>query len=315
MSKNKTWSPPGWPWELDLLSLLFVVAALAAPYYFFSMSSGDDVQRTLQEQGHVLWAIGIVVLFIMHLALTGATLETISTPFLHLFSPVGFAVLAYYRTHAVLQDIGQTQVITGSAGQYALLVLAVFALTLIVARLRMARYLFRFRNIQWDIVSKSTYDSSYFQLMTEFQPLVYPPRVLRACNEGVLIEGWFYLMAIPFEMFQGLAPATGIRHASNGRYLASSTHNLIRVELLDNAEPLYISPANRKEFMSYCAQHIAHLRPHSSNHRSHHGDTTHDSAHGTARGTSHGSNHGTSRGTSHGTSFYSHGTKPGDKGT
>lgn len=310
MSKNKTWAAPGWPWELDLLSLIFVIIALAVPYYIFGSGTGDDVHRTLQEQRHVLWAIGIGVLFVMHLALTGATLETISTPFLHLFSPVGFAVLAYYRTHAVLKDLGQTDLITGSAGQYALLIASVFVITLVVARIRMARYLFRFRNIQWDIVSKSRYDSSYLQLITEFQPLVYPPRVLRACNEGILIEGWFYLMALPFEMFQGLAPASGIRHASNGRYLASSTRSLIRVELLDNAEPLYISPANRNEFLNYCAQHVAHLRPHATNHRTHPGETGHGTGHGTASGTA----HGTARGTAHGT-FYNHGAKPGDQGS
>lgn len=308
MSKNKTWAPPGWPWEMDILALVFVVAALVIPYYFFTEATSSDITRTLKEQQHVLWAIGITVLFVMHLAVAGTTLETISTPFLHLLSPVAFAVLAYYRTYTVLKETNRPSIFTGSPLQYALVVISVLLLSLVIARIRMARHLLRFRDVKWDIISKSKYDSSYFQLIAEFQPLVYPPRVLRACTEGILIEGWFYLMPIPFEMFQGLAPTAGIRHASSGRYLASSAHNLIRVELLDNAEPLYISPENRAEFLNYCAQHITHLRVHSSGGaRTRSGAT--DTSAGTARGTRPGTVHGTTHGTARGT-FYQHDQTP-----
>jgi hypothetical protein len=301
MSKNKTWAPPGWPWELDLLSLIFVVIALAVPYSMIPTDAAMDVARAREEQQHVLWAIGIVVIFVMHLAVAGATLETISTPFINLLSPIGFAVLAYYRSHTAIMETGRESALTGSVAQYALVVAGVLVLSLIVARIRMARHLLRFRGVKWDLVSPCKYDASYWQLATEFQPLIYPPRVVRACTEGVLIEGFFYLMAIPFEMFQGLAPVAGVRHSSNGRYLASSARNLIRVELLDNAEPLYISPANRAEFLSYCAHHIAHLRPHATGGtRTQAGETTHG-----ARQTAHGTAHGTRSG--HGeSSFYAH---------
>ncbi len=298
MSKNKTWSPPGWPWELDLLALIFVVIALVVPYVYFGGAASDDVTRALREQQHVLWAIGIVVLFVMHLAVGGATLELISTPFLHLISPVVFALIAYYRSHTVFTQAQIESRIDGSPLQYIAVAAGSLILSLLVARFRKSRFLFRFRNVQWDIIQKAPYDNTYWNLITEFQPLVYPPRAYRACSEGILIEGWFYVMAVPFEMFQSLTAAAGLRHATNGRYLASTTRNMIRIELLDNSEPLYISPANRQEFLSYCASHFGRLRPlagHSA--RGTHAGTQQSSqtAHGTAKGTFYG------RRTEHGT--------------
>lgn len=300
MSKNKTWAPPGWPWELDALSFVFVIAALAIPYVLFGQSSGDEVTLTLREQHHVLWAIGIFVLFVIQLAIGGGTLEMISTPFLHLIAPTVFAVIAYFRIHTVLEETGIKTWVSGSALQYILFAIGALALTLIIARIRTLRFLRKFRDFHWEISQKAPYDKTYWSLIAEFEPLVYPPRAYRACNEGILIEGWFYMMAIPFEMFQSLTPAAGMRHASSGRYLASSTRNMIRIELLDNAQPLYISPANRSEFIAYCASHFARIRAHGSTAKGTHAGTTRGTHTGaTARGSSKGTFYG--QRTEHGT--------------
>ncbi len=262
MSKNKTWIPSRWPWEMDILSLLFVLAALIIPYYYFTETNSSDVTWTLKEQQHVLWAIGIVVLFIMHFAVAGATLEMISTPVLHLFSPVAFALVAYYRIHTTFVDSGQPTILTGSVLQYILVAACVMVLVFVMARIRMARHLLRFRHITWDITCRSPYDSTYFRLISQFKPLAYPPHIIRACSEGVLLEGWFYLLPLPFEMFQGIAPIQHMPYTSTGRFYASSARTLVRIELLDTAKPLFISPENRNEFVSYCIQQIAHLRGH-----------------------------------------------------
>lgn len=256
MSKNKTWKPPGRSWEMDLLSLIFVAAALFLPYYFFTGVQSEDVTGVLQEQQHVLWAIGIAVLSVMYLAVAGATTDLITPPFLHLLSPTIFATLAYFRTYVTLKDTNQQTLLSGSPLQYALVIVSVLLLSMVLARIQMARYLLRFRGIKWDIVCRSEYDRSYLQLIAQFRPLIYPPRMIRACPEGILIEGWFYLMPVPFDMFQSMTAIPGIMHAANGRYLASTVHSLVRVELSDSTRPLFISPCNRAEFISYCAHHI-----------------------------------------------------------
>lgn len=269
MSKQKTWAPPGWPWELDALTLVFVIIALAVPYLLSTghadITPGTDANpatAVLQEQRSVLWAIGIVVLFVMHLAVAGASLETISTPFIHLISPMAFALIAYYRVYTVAHDTGKAAVVNGSALQLTILVLAVAVTTLLVARIRMARYLLRFNDVKWDIISKARYDASYFELMAELRPLIYPPRFYRASEEGLLVEGWFYIMPVPFEMVQSLTALNTAGIATSGKYHASNTHSLMRMELLDNSQPLFISPENRNEFLQYCVNHVMRLRPH-----------------------------------------------------
>lgn len=312
MSEKKTWDPPGWPWELDLFALLFVAIGVVVPYLTFS-SGAEELMRTtanpaqlkLQEQSHLLWSIGIVVLFAMHLAVAGATIETLSTPFIHLISPLVFAVLAYYRVWAVGQDLGSQTIADGSWTQIAAIVTGVLVVTFVVARLRMARYLLRFRDVKWDIVSRAPYDSTFLELAAQFRPLVYPPRVYRACADGFLIEGWFYVMPISFSVVQSMVLANA-GYSSNGKYFASSAKSLVRTELLDDTEPVFISPADRAEFVQYCSHHVLRLRPHSDRGTAAGKTRTHS----TARGTHHtaaGTTHGGARATNHGTRGPSHG--------
>lgn len=298
MSKNKTWAPPGWPWELDILALVFVIIALAVPLALSGAGStpAADVEpvvnpatSVLKEQQSMLWAVGIVVLFVMHLAVAGASLETISTPFIHLVSPMAFALIAYYRVFTVTRETAKATIVTGSPLQIAVLILAVAAATLLVARIRMARYLLRFRDVKWDVVTPAKYDSSYFELITQFEPLIYPPRSYRACDQGLLIEGWFYIMSVPFEMVQSINAVNTFGFASNGKYHASSKRGLIRMELLDNSEPLFISPQNRDEMLQYCAHHVTRIRPTSAKAGTKSGgrSTTHGGGDAPARHTHH----------------------------
>jgi hypothetical protein len=86
MSKNKTWAPPGWPWELDLLTLAFLVMGVLIPYNLFtqhmaesSLAANQAVVK-LKEQTYILWSIGLCLLYVMHLALSGAGDDALSIP-------------------------------------------------------------------------------------------------------------------------------------------------------------------------------------------------------------------------------------------
>ncbi len=256
----------GWPWELDILTLVFVVIALAAPYFIFSEHTAsatidNPATSQLNEQAYMLWAIGICVLFVMHLALAGSMSDTLSTPFLHLVAPLVFALLAYYRIHAVSSDLGNVTPVNGSLSQVAMLVGSTLAVSLLIAKLRTVRHLLRFRDVTWDKIERSTFDSSFFELITQFRPLIYTPRLYRACSEGILVQGWFYTIAMPFEMIQSISAVRTMNISSDGDYYATNTHNLIRFELLDRNKPIFISPENRDDFIHYCAHHVARIRP------------------------------------------------------
>ncbi len=276
MSKNKTWAPPGWPWELDLLTLAFLVMGVLIPYNLFtqhmaesSLAANQAVVK-LKEQTYILWSIGLCLLYVMHLALSGAGDDALSIPVVQMTSPVVFAALAYYRIYVVAADMQQTTMLTGNLGQILVFIAVVMLITFIVARLRLARHLHRFRDTQWDLECSASYDATYFSLMAEFRPLVYPPRRYRACDQGLLIEGWCYSVVIPFTSIQSVHPVRANTLTTAGYYYASNTGNLVRLELVDSPRPLFISPEGRDELIQYIAHYTTHMRP-SQQHRSRHG--------------------------------------------
>lgn len=276
MSKNKTWAPPGWPWELDLLTLAFLVLGVLIPYNLFTQNMAESsfaanlAVAKLKEQTYILWSIGLCLLYITHLALSGAGDDSLSIPVVQMVSPVLFASLAYYRIYAVATDMQQTTMLTGNPGQILVVLVMVMLTTFIVARLRLARHLHRFRDTQWDLECAAAYDSSYFSLISEFRPLVYPPRRYRVCDQGLLIEGWCYSVVIPFSSIQSVHPVRSAAVTTAGYYYASNTGNLVRMELVDSPRPLFISPEGRDELVQYIAHHTALMRP-SQQHRSRHG--------------------------------------------
>jgi len=275
--KKKKWNPPSMPWELELITLIFVLAALVIPFYFtteVSAQSFQEIQKasngnvvqfgqgSLNTQFGFLWALGILGLYIFHIALSATEVNRVTASPHHLLAPCVFAFIAYHRIDAIpnLQDTALSM-IDGSIAQIAALVTVIALITSILSRLRTYRYLTGFDEVQWDVISKSLFDSSYFQLILQMRPLLYAPRRYRACSEGILVEGWFYAMPIGFDDIHALSIVNSGSSLNTGLFYASSARHLIRIELHDSLKPTYISPDNREEFARYCVQHIARKRP------------------------------------------------------
>lgn len=262
---------------MELITLVFVLAALIVPYYFSSQGLGQsprEIQQSAAVNGlHVgqdmlstqfgfLWALGILALYVFHIVFSTIEVNRVTASPHHLLAPCIFAVIAYHRIDAIpnLQDTALSM-IDGTITQMATLVLAVALITSILCRLRTYRYLTDFDDVQWDVVSKSPYDASYLQLILQLRPLLYAPRRYRACSEGILVEGWFYAMPIGFDDIAALSIVNSSSAMGNGMFYSSSSRHLIRIELHDSLKPTFISPQNREEFARYCVQHIARKRP------------------------------------------------------
>lgn len=275
-NKKGKWNPPSWPWELELITLIFFLAALLVPFYFTSdtktiaqineaaangsFTSGQDLLNT---QFGFLWAVAIVAVYIMHLTFSFIEMDRVTASPVHLLSPCVFAVLAYYRVDHI-PNLHNTSLssIDGSLSQVLALIVVVGLVTSILARLRKYRYLLEFDDVQWEITTPAVYDASYFSMMLVIRPLLYAPRQYRACSDGILIEGWFYASPISFSDMRAIAILkTASTTSSGGLYYASSSKNLVRMELYDSLKQTYISPKNREEFVRYCIQHIARKKP------------------------------------------------------
>ena len=275
MAKTKAWSTPGWPWELEIPTIIFALAAISAPLYvnslfhveappaiLLSSVPHNAAAQSLQQQYGILWGVGIIGLYILHFVFSLGSVTNISTPFSSIASPTVFAALAYYRVHDVATDAGRNvAVMTNSVGQIILGFTMVILFSLLLARLRMARQLLHYRDEKWDMVSPAKYDSSYFELIAQMNPLIYPPRVYRASENGILIEGWYYFIPVLHSETHSISAVSKAVLATRGHYLASSAHNLIRMELADSQTPVFISPTDREGFLKYCAHFIARHRP------------------------------------------------------
>ncbi|OGV43111.1 MAG: hypothetical protein A2X46_11820 [Lentisphaerae bacterium GWF2_57_35] len=286
MKKNR-WSPPGWPWELELLALIFVIIAIGVPWYLeharppelqtqqqisliakAQMENQSQVATWQQLQGF-FWALAVIGIYVAHLIIAGASSDYISTPFTYLFSPLTFAMITYYRLFQISRASStETRIISGSPMEIAGWIAGVLIITFLVARIRMARHMLNFRSLDWEISSPVKFDNTYFELIAHFQPLVYPPRMYRACKEGILIEGWFYAMPLSFDHIQGVDAAHGSSVTSSGYYLATSSKSLMRIRVVDKTVPILISPRDFAPFLHYCEHQVAARNPGSSTHTS-----------------------------------------------
>ena len=274
MKTKNCWAPPGWPWELELLALVFVIIAIALPAYLSITGDANAPEEELSLKQTILieelqnetnwdqlqgffWALGIIGLYAVHIALSNLSVQYLTTSFTHLFTPVVFSMITYYRLYTLTSAENiKTPLVSGSPVEIASWIAGVLIITLLVARMRMKRHLKQFKMMTWDLTCGTRLDTSYFSLMAHFHPIFYPPHRYRVCNEGILIEGWFYSMALSFEVMQGVDSVRMTGFTSNGLYLATSDKALIRIRVVDHPEPVYISPKERKEFVQLCERYI-----------------------------------------------------------
>ncbi|HMP74630.1 MAG TPA: hypothetical protein PKE55_15350, partial [Kiritimatiellia bacterium] len=298
--RNQPWNPPGWPWELEAIAFLILLAALFVPMVLFD-SGNEAIARTtliqeatgqaassrsnpLSEQMSFMWSFGIVSLYIIHLVLGGMNYNKLTTPMTHIVTPLLLTVIAFYQiSHAAAENAVEMPFIDGNPVNLALLLLLVFLVTLIAARVRMARYMLRFRDEAWEIVTPTVYDGTFTKILAQWRPLLYTPRLYRACNRGILIEGWTYLMPMSFDSINAISKINSVSMSATGYYFATSAKSLLRLETTDSTVSTFISPQARDDLAVYCNQHIARRRA------SH----THPGATRAGRGTRPGTRHGT----------------------
>lgn len=280
MNGKQRWSPPGWPWELELLALVFVVIAIAVPYYLKLAQPPPDTSTQsllVQAQAQTLrsqemstwedlqgffWAVIVVGLYLAHLAMGAASIDYMSTPFTHLFAPLLFSIITYARLYALNTGVSSSSyIVRGALWEIIAWIGGVAIITYLVARIRMARLMLAFRDVDWKISTPSLKDSTYWQLVFQIRPLIYPPRWLRASEEGILIEGWFYAMPLAFDNIHAVDAVQGAVLYTRGYCLATSLNSMVRIQVADRTEPILISPKDRNAFVRYAQDQIALRAP------------------------------------------------------
>lgn len=266
---RKEWNPPGWPWELEFIAFCAMAASVFFPVLLRQLGidhqpallgaapSPVNGQNPLAEQHQLVFSFGLVALYLVHLVVAVTTFSHLTTPITHMVTPLIFSGVAFQRISAYLATSSAAPGwFDGSTGNMLLLLVGVFVITVIAARIRMARYLLLFRDEDWDLQSPTVFDASFWEMTTQWRPLFYMPRIYRACSNGILVEGWFYIMPLPFDVFHAVYKVSNVSMSTNGSYYATTSRSLIRIELLDSTMPMFISPKDREAFVEYCTKHI-----------------------------------------------------------
>lgn len=259
MKKSQQWKAPGWPWELEIIIVLFVAAALAIPLQLVNVQGSSA--RPLGTEIGFLKAAMVVALYVLHVAFGFIHYNRLTVSLVHFLSPVFFAYIAYHR---IVQSPGVAesayQFLDGAIWQYAAIGVIVPALTLLLMHMRRLRYLNAFKDTVWELDAPAVMDQGYFTLLGQMMPLFYPPARYRVCAEGLLVEGWHYAMPVSFKNINRIMRIPSSSVLPRGYYLASSTTHLVRIDLLDSIKPLFISPQNPDGFAAHCQQHTGHRR-------------------------------------------------------
>lgn len=267
-NKKKKWNPPGWPWELELIILIFFVGALMIPLMLETPATGPVSRAAatakitatdpIRTQIGFLKNAMIASLYLVHLILGFVQYNRLTVSLMHFLSPTLFAYLAYNRiSHTPGVEDSLFRFMDGSTWQYIVIGVVMPALTLLLMHLRRLRYMSSYEDTAWELDTPAAYDRGYLTLLGQMMPLFYPPSRYRVCKEGLVVEGWHYAMPVGFADINRIMriPASGVLRS--GYYHAGSLSHLVRIDLIDSPKPLFIAPRDPDAFVKCCQPYIA----------------------------------------------------------
>lgn len=263
LDKKTAWEQIKRPWELEILTALIVLLGIVLPYLlpqtdFDVVQAFLDESTILQQRDYsILWIPGFVIMYVLYLMAASHSAAYVSMPFVSIIAPIGFAVLVYVRLFSILKGHETTWPIArGTAGEMTAWILLVLSISVYLTLRRKHHEMKKFDEMEWDIVMKPKVDRSLWRLSLRIQPLFYIAKSYRACGDGILIEGWTYVIPVPFNRMRGMASARTGDLMMAGFYAASSMESLIRIQISGFSDPIFLSPDHPNLFHKYCEQLI-----------------------------------------------------------
>ncbi len=272
---HERWDMPGIPWQVECFSVLLLLVSVFLPAFLPEhrqvvlgsipwAESGTQTTITVWSQGHgYLWTLLIFGAYFLHWITAYISPDFISTPFAYMFSPVIFGSLAYGRLLMWSRVFPENlQLVRGTFAEALVWLLAIHLITLLLARLRMHAHLGKFSDVQWDLDLKPRREGrAVIQLILKVHPLYYWPVRYKACGEGILILGVNYIMPIPFAAIESVSAAPRGSTITTSFFLATSMTSLLRIQLYDRLDAVFISPRHPNLMQQYCLQIMADRLP------------------------------------------------------
>ena len=259
---RQRWSEPPWPWALELLTVLMLCVGLATPVILGAIEASPGRGSTAPAGlSTLLWPALLLGYYVLHLMVARASTDRLSTPLIHLVSPTLAAVLSYLALSRAAATAGlEVSVLSGGPLDLVLLVLIMLSTTLLLARVSMTWMRRRFRATTWEITCGNRMNHTIWAVAAQVYPLVYPPLRYAACPEGLLIEGWHFLVIIPFDDVRAVSKVRFGNVEASGHYFATAAEDLLRIDCSDTTMPIYLSPVEHEQLLHYCSHHVRRRR-------------------------------------------------------
>jgi hypothetical protein len=207
------------------------------------------------DRKEMSWLMISGLIYLAYLFTPNPFIAMVTVPLSDLFAPFVFSAILYMRLLSGIRRAGSEFLgIQGKAADILLWIALTFLLVAITLFINICRNRLRWRKTRFDITSPSLRDKSFRRLMLNLYPLFYTPHNFRICADGIIIVGWYYIMAIPISAVQKIHLE---RHPStdeligNTAFLATSSKRLIRLTVKGLSRPLFISPKKHSAFMMY----------------------------------------------------------------
>ena len=208
------------------------------------------------------WVLVFLFSYLAHIVLNRISPNFVSTSIWMILAPVVFAFLGYYYLLCSYVWSGtESQVVTGAFWEITSILVMVLIVSILLARVRMQRVAIKLKGTKWDMelpARRST--NGRFALMGRVETIFYPPRSYKLCSEGVLIEGWNYVIALPFEQTKVIRKRDKGDVASAGFYAVKSLDQLILFDILFSKEPILIAPEKEGIFLEKARERLAEFK-------------------------------------------------------
>lgn len=273
-SASETWVQPKRPFEIEAIVLLFVLVALLLPFYLGMIhTEPEPIPVTLIEQARgttpqagtdytnvigMLWGVSILGLYLMHITIGSSTITFNTTPAYYLVAPILFGGLAYYRIHQQQAVYKLSEPLVSAApGSILLAFIAILLSTCLLARMRVLRYRLRFKHIDWDMILATRRDATFFtKLAAQLRPLLYPPRRYFLSAQGLLIEGWLFIRAVPITIVEDVEHVEIFNPLQQAEIYAASANDLVQLNISEQVQPILLSPIHPEQMLKYCRERL-----------------------------------------------------------
>jgi hypothetical protein len=261
-TRRRLWRETPWPWELEAITLCIALggALLALNYEHAHLPAyaraADAFQMDITRNS---WLIVTLVAYAGHMLLGRTVIRDVSTPFHLVANPVLFALLGFFNFRSAYTRAHGARAWDWPWVELFLILLAITALCLLLARVRMQRVMLPFRDLRWDIDLAPAHraaDEPLWPILSRLQPVFYPPHRYRANAAGIEIEGLFYVTLVSYPEIAAITLIPQGDWASAGIHLTRSMRNLVVIQLKGRQEPIVVSPEKADAFLEYTQRRL-----------------------------------------------------------